>query len=170
MIKVVSFDTSTTRSGWAVYENGDYKKSGLIDLSRSRKDAPERIDIMCREILKILTKEKPDIVVVEKLNVSRNLNTVRELCRVLDVCYFYSLLSGNCRFLEMSPSEWRSGIGLKAKYGQRQKYKQLAKDYANKFFKNGIGEDESEAICIGASYVSQYLAINKYYYVEKGDE
>lgn len=169
MIKLISLDTSTTRSGWAIYENGEYVKSDVIDLHRSRKDAQERIDIMCREILKILTKEKPDIVVVEKLNVSRNLNTVRELSRVIDVCYFYALLAGNCRFQEMSPSEWRSGIGIKAKYGERQKYKKLAQEYAVKHFKEGINDDEAEAICIGASYVSQYLVINKYRF-EKGDE
>lgn len=162
MIKLMSFDTSTTMSGWAVYENGEYVKSGVIDLHKSRKPAPERIDTMCREILQMLKKEKPDIIAVEKLNVSRNLNTVRELCRVIDVCYFYSLLSGNCRFQEMSPSEWRSGIGIKSKYGVRQSYKQLAKEFAREHFKEGVGEDEAEAICIGASYVNQYLAINKY--------
>ena len=162
MIKLMSFDTSTTMSGWAIYENGEYIKSGVIDLHKSRKAAPERIDMMCREILQMLKKEKPDIVVVEKLNVSRNLNTVRELCRVIDVCYFYSLLAGNCRFQEMGPSEWRSGIGIKAKYGERQSYKKLAREYAATHFKQDIGEDEAEAICIGASYVSQYLAINKY--------
>ena len=164
MIKLVSLDTSTTMSGWAVYENGEYVKSGLIDLHRSRKDAAERIDIMCREILKILTKEKPDIIAVEQLNVSRNLKTVRELSRVIDICYFYALLAGNCRFQEMSPSEWRGGLGIKAKYGERQKYKTLAKNYARSCFKQDVNEDEAEAICIGASYVSQYLAINKYRY------
>ena len=166
MIKLLSFDTSTTMSGWAVYENGEYVKSGLIDLHKSRKSAQERIDEMCKEIVKILAKEKPDIIAVEKLNVNRNMNTVRELCRVIDVCYFYALFAGNCRFQEMSPSEWRGGIGIKAKYKERQRYKKLAQEYAIKHFKEDIGEDEAEAICIGASYVSQYLAINKYRFDE----
>lgn len=168
MIKIFSMDTSTTATGWAVFEDSIYKRSGLIDLRRSRKDAEGRIDEMCRDIIDLLQKEKPDIIVLEKVSVNRNLDTIRKLSRIVDVCYFYSLVKGTIRFHEYSPSEWRAAIGMQKRRAGRKVYKGMATVYAQRHFKKGIEEDEAEAICIGAAYISEYINMNKYR-LEKGD-
>lgn len=162
MIKVLALDSSTRVTGWAVFEDGAFARSGTIDLKRSKADAEDRIKIMCHEIIAVLKKEKPDIIVVEKVSVNRNLDTIRKLSRIIDVCFFYTILLGNVRFHEYSPSEWRSALGMQRRYGGRQIYKALATKYADKNFKAGVEEDEGDAICIGAAYVSEYINMNRY--------
>lgn len=168
MIKVLAFDTSTTSTGWAVFEDAEFARSGCIDLRRSKYSAEDRIKVMCHEIIDILKKEKPNIIVVEKISVNRNLDTIRKLSRIIDVCFFYTLLLGNVRFHEYSPAQWRSALGMQRKHASRQIYKTLATKYADKHFKDGVTEDEGDAICIGAAYVSEYISMNKYR-LEKGE-
>lgn len=162
MIKIVSLDTSTRSTGWAIFNNEHYYKSGLINLTKSTLPAPDRIELMGRNILDLLVKEKPDVIICEQVSVSRNMKTVRELCRVLDICYSYTLFN-KCRFIEMTPAEWRGAIGMQRRAGDRYTYKQMAVSFANDVF--GVDkpkDDEADAICIGAAYINEYVVINKY--------
>lgn len=164
MIKILSLDTSTRATGWAVFNNEHYKKSGCINLKNSRKPPEDRIAEMCKIVIDFILKEKPDIVVVEKLSVSRNFKTVRELCRVLDACYFYCL-SNDCSFYEVSPSEWRKSLGMQRKQGDRTSYKQMAMEYASEeFTRKDMFEDEADAICLGAAFINDYVSPGKYHY------
>ena len=162
MIKIMALDTSTRSTGWAVFKNEHYFKSGLIDLTKSTLPAPDRIELMSRNILDLLNKEKPDVIICEQVSVSRNMKTVRELCRILDICYSYTL-SNKCRFYEVTPAEWRGAIGMQRRTGDRFTYKQMAIMFAKEGF--GIKEpkdDEADAVCIGAAYVNEYVSLNKY--------
>ena len=167
MIKIMSLDTSTKSTGWAIFQNEHFYKSGHIDLRKKNMSAPDRIDLMIRTILDVLNKERPDVIIVEKVSVSRNMNTVRELCRVIDSCYLYALQNG-CRFFEVTPSEWRGAIGMQRKSGDRNTYKQMSMQFAEETFTTKkIMDDEADAICIGAAYVNEYIAINKYRFETK---
>lgn len=162
MIKIIALDTSTRLTGWAVFQNERYCKSGIINWDKKNLLAPERIDLMNKSILDLLNKEKPDAIIVEQVSVSRNMKTVRELCRIVDSCYFYTLLNGG-KLYEISPSEWRGAIGMQRKNGDRYTYKQMAIKYAEDFFANrSVADDEADAICIGAAYINEYVSINKY--------
>ena len=167
MIKILALDTSTTATGWAIFNNEHYKKSGCINLKTSNKTPKERIAMMCKSVLDLLNEENPDIVVVEKLSVERNFKTVVALCRVLDVCYVYSLMNDS-NFYEMSPSEWRKLLGMQISKGQRIAYKQMGKDFvANEFVDKEMTNDESDAICLGAAFINDYIAPGKYHYEAK---
>lgn len=162
MIRILALDTSTRSTGWALFTNEHYVKSGLINLTKSTKSAPDRIDCMSRSILDLMEKEKPDVVICEQVSVSRNMKTVRELCRVLDACYVYTL-SHNCRFFEMTPSEWRGAIGMQRRAGDRLTYKQMSIEFAHKMFGiENAKDDEADAVCIGAAYINEYVSIGKY--------
>ncbi len=168
MIKVFALDSSTTTTGWAVFEDGDYARSGIIDLRRTKYNAEERINKMCTEMIDLIRKEKPDIIVIEKVSVNRNLDTIRKLCRIIDVCFFYTLIVGTVRFHEYTPSEWRGVLGMQKKSVGRPMYKAMATEYVHKNFKEDAAEDEADAICIGAAYISEYINMNRYH-LKKGD-
>lgn len=162
MIKILALDTSTRSTGWSVFNNEHYSKSGLINLIKSPLPAPDRIELMGRTILELLNKEKPDVIICEQVSVSRNMKTVRELCRILDICYSYTL-SNKCRFYELTPAEWRGAIGMQRRAGDRYTYKQMAIKFAQEVF--GIKDpkdDEADAVCIGAAYINEYVSIGKY--------
>ncbi len=164
MIKIMSLDTSTRSTGWAVFANERFVKSGLINLTKNTMAASDRIDLMSQTIIDLLNKEKPDVIICERVSVTRNMKTVRELCRVVDICYCYALLN-KCGFYEMSPPEWRGIIGMQRRKGDRYTYKQMAINYAENEFKiKNPGDDEADAVCIGAAYINDYVAINKYHF------
>lgn len=111
---------------------------------------------MCLEIINILEKYKPDIIVIEKLNVGRNLRTARILSKVLGVVYCYSILNG-CFYYEIQASEWRSKLGMQAAKRKREEYKELSKQYVLDEYGLDVTDDESDSICIGVAYVKTFV-------------
>ena len=65
--KLISLDSSSTKTGWAIFENGILNDYGVIDLHNNR-DSESRLYDMVQKLWDILEHHKPDIIVVEKLN------------------------------------------------------------------------------------------------------
>ena len=53
-MKVLAFDQSTRRSGWAYFVDGQYIKSGVVDMFKSTLDTDERSFEMAKELWKII--------------------------------------------------------------------------------------------------------------------
>ena len=56
--RVVALDTSTNVTGWALYVNGKYSRSGSIDVHKI-KDSKRRTIDMCFHITALLSQLKP---------------------------------------------------------------------------------------------------------------
>ena len=110
---------------------------------------------MCLSVINLLKEEKPDIVVIEKLNVGRNMVAVRALSKVIGVIYCYSILN-NCFYFEIQPSQWRSKLGMQSSKRSRDEYKQLSIDYVKKHFNIDVSDDESDSICAGIGYIKMF--------------
>ena len=41
-MRVISFDQSTRRSGYAIFENGQYIESGVVDMNKSKLETGSR--------------------------------------------------------------------------------------------------------------------------------
>lgn len=151
---LISIDSSSTKTGWAVFIDGEYEISGVINLNTKefRNNSEKRVKQMCFELRDILEKYMPNIVVIEKLNVSRNMNTVRQLSKIIGFVYSYSVIN-NCKYYEIQPSQWRSKLGMQKNGRKREEYKKISIEYV----KNNIGidvtDDESDAICAGLGYI-----------------
>lgn len=156
--KLLSLDTSSSKTGWAYFENSIYKKSGVInfDTNESKKkyqgNSDQRLEDMCLAIIKLLKEHSPDIIVVEKLNVGRNMVAVRHLAKVIGVVYCHSILN-ECFYYEIQPSQWRSQIGIQAKNRKRDEYKQLAIEYVKNTLGIDVTDDEADSICAGVGYI-----------------
>ena len=42
-MRVISFDQSTRRSGYAIFENGQYIESGVVDMNKSKLETDKKI-------------------------------------------------------------------------------------------------------------------------------
>lgn len=107
---------------------------------------------MCLAILKILEKVKPEIVVVEKLNVGRNMQAMRLLAEIIGVIYGYTL-KNDCYLYKIQATEWRSKLGMQSSKAKREEFKQLSIDYVKNNFGKETGDDEADAICTGVGYI-----------------
>ena len=159
--KLISLDTSTSKSGWSYFENATYKASGVINLDTKeckkiyRGNSDERVKDMCINILDLLNTYNPDIIVIEKLSVSRNMNSVRQLSKVIGVVYCYSILN-NCFYYEIQPSQWRSQLDMQSTKKKRDELKQLSVDYVKDVFGIDVIDDEADSICAGVAYIKMF--------------
>lgn len=154
MTTLLSLDTSTTRTGWSVFIDGNFYQSGVIDCSKSDKD--KKLNDMIALVLMELNTWEPDIVVVEQMNVSRNMLATRKLCELVGAVRGWTIWHDSF-FYEMSPSEWRKAIGISASGRKRDEYKELSKAYVKENITDRcITDDEADAICIGVGYINVY--------------
>lgn len=156
-----SIDSSSTKTGWAIFVNGKFKESGVIDLDNKeckkkyKNNSDIRIKDMCLEIIDLLNKYNPNIIVIEKLNVMRNANAVRTLSKIIGIVYGYSIVN-DCYYYEIQPSQWRSKIGIQSSGRKRDEYKKLSKDYVKNKFGKDVSDDESDSICAGLGYIKMF--------------
>ena len=159
--RLLSLDTSSSKTGWSCFEDAEYKKSGVIDFGtneckkRYKGNSDRRLEDMCLAIIELLKKYKTDIIVIEKLNVGRNMVAVRHLSKVIGVVYCYSILNG-CYYYEIQASQWRSQIGIQGKNRKRDEYKQLAIEYVKDTLGIDVTDDEADSICAGIGYIKMF--------------
>ena len=158
---MLSLDTSSSKTGWACFEDAKYKSSGVINFDTNefkkkyKGNSDKRVEDMCLAIFDLLKKYKPDIIVIEKLNVGRNMVAVRHLCKVIGVVYCYSILN-DCYYHEIQASQWRSQIGIQGKNRKRDEYKQLAIEYVKNILGIDVTDDEADSICAGIGYIKMF--------------
>lgn len=159
--KTISLDTSSSKTGWAYFESSKYKKSGVIDLDtkeckkKYKGNSDERVKDMCLAIISLLEKYKPDIIVIEKLNVSRNMTATRILAKIIGVVYCYSLLH-DCFYYEIQATQWRGQLDMQGKGKKREDFKQLAIEYVKNMLGIDVTDDEADSICAGIGYIKMF--------------
>lgn len=121
-----------------------------------KDNSDKRIEDMCLLILHLLEKYKPDIIVIEKLNVSRNMVATRCLSKIIGVVYSYSILNKDVFYYEIQASQWRKQIGIQSSKRKREEYKQLSIKYVKDNFNKEVTDDESDAICAGIGYIKMF--------------
>lgn len=71
MSKVLSLDTSSKISGYAIFYDGKLIRYSSIDMSQV-KDSDERMRSMVSELTTLIERESPDNIVIEETVVTRN--------------------------------------------------------------------------------------------------
>ena len=160
--KLISLDTSSSKSGYAIFENAVYKKSGVINLDtyeckkKYKGNSDKRIKDMCLAIIELLKEERPDIIVIEKLNVGRNMISVRTLSKIIGAAYCYSILN-DCFYYEIQATQWRSKLGMQSSKRKRDEYKALAVKFIKNNLNLDVTDDEADAICAGIGYIKMFV-------------
>ena len=148
-MRVVSMDQSTRLSGYAVFDDGKYVESGVIDMSKSKLETDKRSFEMAKELWRIIKKYKPQYLILEDVQQQSNPKTVIILARLAGMIIGYAE-AHNIRVHILLPSQWRKVLGYSqgAKI-KRQELKQQSIDYVKNNLGLDLSEDEAEAVAEG---------------------
>ena len=156
-IRLMSLDCSTKCSGLAVWDNGKYITSHVINLSKI-KDGEERQKQMGIMLWKGLDYYSPSIVYIEDTYCHGNPEVQKKLNRIQGVIFAWCI-THNVEFHCIMPSAWRkhipdfpNGKGIK-----RQEQKNFSVKYVtDKYGFIPTTDDQSDAILIGEGVLRMY--------------
>lgn len=158
--RMVSLDTSSTKTGWAYFESGKLKESGVIDCHKE-KDSEIRLEDMCFAICDLLTAKKAKTVVIEMTVVVRNAAAQRMLSEIVGVVRGWSLCNF-AEFVRLRPTEWRKLICKDGKVPtKRDEAKAWSIQMVKEDFKKIVSDDEADAILIGQARINQMNEMEK---------
>ena len=148
-MRVMSFDQSTRVSGYAVFDDGKYIRSGVIDMSKSKLETDKRSFEMAKRLWKLLQEYKPQVLIIEDTQQQNNVKTVITLARLQGMIIGYAEAHG-IKVHILLPTQWRKALGYSqgAKV-KRQELKQQSIDFVKTNSGLSLSEDECEAICEG---------------------
>ena len=152
---MVSIDSSTKKTGMALFVGGKMNKYVLIDNSKE-KDVNKRIDKMCLDIIEQLSKWHPTVLYIEEpKGEGRNVELVRKLAEILGAVRAWCLTHG-CYYEEVQPSVWRKYVGITQGTKKRAELKQASIDYVYTTYGAEVNDDVADSICLGAAMVNRY--------------
>ena len=155
-IRVVSIDSSTRKTGIALFINGKLQESKLIDLSVCKAETDERIDIMGANLILMLTKWNPDIVYIEiPKGHGRNTQLVLVLAEILGIVRGWCI-DNSKHYEQIQPSEWRSYLGFKQGATKREELKRESIEYVRNKYDILVNDDVADSICIGDAMIKKY--------------
>ena len=159
--RMIAFDTSTTKSGYACFENGILVEKGVIDCSKE-KDTMIRIENMCLELVGMLKKTKPDIVVVEKPPFINSPQTLIQLSEIVGCCKGWAITQGYSEFIEYMPNEWRALVKRENEKIPRKREECKAWDIDKVYeympnIEDITDDNEADAILIGIARMRQFM-------------
>lgn len=155
MSKILSLDTSSKVTGYAVFNNGKLIRYSSIDKS-DIKNGDERMQDMVRFLIILIEREAPDIVVVEETVVTRNPQTQRMLSMILGAV-FGTCVSNHFTYCSLRPTQWRKAVrGDDEKLPRKRDELKMwsINKVAELFDINDISDDVSDAILIGQAFIN----------------
>ena len=168
-VTLLSLDTSSTKTGWAVFKNGIYKESGVLDWSHV-KETEDRLQIMYIDIIQHIQKYEPDILVIEKDIVGsgkrQNMSTINTLVKLIGGIWAYCVQLNmdtpmnfpagefNIFYVEYTPSGWRSLVGITAR--KREDCKAASIKRIKDIYNIDVDDNEADAINIGEAYINEW--------------
>lgn len=166
---LLSLDTSSTKTGWAIFKNGIYKESGVLDWNHI-KETDNRLQLMYIKIVQHIEKYQPDILVIEKDVVGSgkrlNMSTINTLIKLIGGIWAYCIQlnmdttmnnsNGDFKifYTEYTPAEWRSLVGIKEH--NRDKCKEASIKRIKDIYNLDVDDNEADAINIGEAYCIQW--------------
>ena len=151
-MKLLALDQASRISGWAIFEDNELIKSGTFTLKSD--DIGERLVQYRQYLSDLLDKYEIDQVAFEDIQMQQgainNVQTFKILAEVFGVTQEY-LAEQNYFYHIVSSNTWKSKLNIKGR--TRTEQKKNAQAYVLENFNKKVSQDESDAICIGASIV-----------------
>lgn len=151
-MKIIAFDQSTVKTGYAVMDGTDLEKHGVIDLHKE-DDQWIRSQMMFREIERMIKAVKPRVVIIEGVALQTNPQVLIKLGQ-LQGTIMAAAWSRNLPVQIYLPTEWRKKLGIKQGKGiKRQELKEQVVSLVEETYGFSPMEDEAEAIAIALCYL-----------------
>lgn len=153
-IIMLSLDTSSTATGWALWNNGQLIDNGVIDLKKCKEDKHQ---IMTKELWYILNQYSPHIVVLEETSVLTNAQTQRVLTQITGTVYTWCVIH-DVEYHALRPSTWRSCTKDKDEKlpRKREELKKWSIAKVKEIFDIDTTDDGADALLIGKAYLSLF--------------
>ncbi len=155
--KMVSFDTSSTITGVAYFENGKLVRSFVIDKSKE-KDTLIRVEDMCIALVETLKAYKPDIVAIERPPFCNSPDTLIMLSEIVGCAKGWAI--NNCAdYVEYAVNSWRKLVAKEGETIPRKRNEAKVWDVARcKELYGFIPQDDNEAdaILIGHARINEF--------------
>ena len=153
-MKILAFDQASIKTAWSFFYNSDLVEYDLIHVKNEDNDL--KFIEMLAEICKVINDKKPDVLIFEDVSLQTNVSTLVQLSRIQGCIISECIRQGICYYI-YKPSEWRKILKFTQGRGvKRKQLKQQAIDYVSKTFNiHNVGDDLSEAICIGLAHIQE---------------
>ena len=154
-MKTVAIDSATRKTGMALFKDGELVDHLLIDLSKFKGYADERMIEMARQItsqievwydVSLIYIEEPD-------GNSSNVNVYRMLSEIIGMVKFWAD-QWHIPVEEVKPSVWRKHCGINQGGKKRDELKSESVTFVKKTFGIDVGDDEADAICLGIAMMN----------------
>lgn len=155
--KLMSIDSSTTGSGYAIYLNGELNYYGVYSTTHIF-NSKERLETMMKSLCQKIEAIKPDIVITELTVVNRNAEAQRNLSMLLGAIYFKCLELG-IEYHALRPTEWRKLVRNEDESipRKREELKKWSKNKVKDIYKIDTDDDNiSDAILLGQGYINKF--------------
>ena len=157
-MKVLSLDTSTTTTGYAVYTDGNLSHYSSIDKA-DIKDTAARLSEMVAGVFRLIETEKPDAVAIEETVVPRNPQTQRMLTMILGAVYGKCLQDG-IHYSSLRPTQWRAAV--RGKDEKLPRHRDELKAWSISKVKElygvtGVDDNIADAILIGKAFINFFV-------------
>ena len=154
-MKTVAIDSATRKTGMALFKDGELVDHLVIDLSKFKGYADERMIEMARQItsqigswydVALIYMEEPD-------GKSSNVNVYRMLSEIIGMVKFWAD-QWHIPVEEVKPSVWRKHCGINQGGKKRDELKSESVTFVKKTFGIDVGDDEADAICLGIAMMN----------------
>ncbi len=141
---ILAADTSLACTGWAVGNSKTGRPLTWGSIETSPRDIqPDRYCQIIRKLEEIFVVHDCEVLVIEGLHFTRNMNTVKALSGLIGALRYHWFKTRGTDVMEFSPSEIRKAIGLKGN-AKKPEVKQLME----KFGLKPTNFDESDAMAV----------------------
>lgn len=161
-MKILSLDLSTSRTGYAFFNDEDLVEYGAISPERYTgchlDRYPKKTIMNCRSIAvslrKLCFKHDPDIILIEEVNPNKRsgVKSIKSLAMLHGIIMAIFKMKWLNSTQIMTSSEWRSIIGLK----KGVDWKSSCLEYVNMAYSLGLNydeNDEADAIAMAHAYI-----------------
>lgn len=154
---MMSFDTSSTSSGWALFKNAKLSKYDTVLHKEKEVDLFQKMDLMIVDLLALLETYKPLIVVIERPPYKNDPKTLTALSEIIGAVRAWSILN-KADYVEYTPSQWRKLVKDEDEKlpTDRNELKVWDIEKVRKLYGiENIGDDPADSILIGQARINE---------------
>jgi len=140
---ILAIDSSTTATGYCVRDKDKIVEFGVIKPNKTFSTT-EKIIYIEKALKALWHKYKPIYIIIEEMNVCRNMQTMRKLIGLIEHLDI-EFTKLEALVIRVTPSSWRKG---KIKGKTRQELKEASKKYVKEHYDLDASDDEADAIII----------------------
>ena len=159
-MRLLALDQASRTCGWAIFDNQELIDSGTFTLKSD--DIGERLVQYRQYLIDLTDKYEIDEVAFEDIQMQgqvNNVQTFKVLAEVFGVTQEY-LAEQNYFYHIVSSNTWKSKLQIKGR--TRPEQKKNAQAYVLEHYNKKVSQDESDAICIGASIVGDKRVVHSW--------